>query len=260
MDPIKRPLAEHLNASRLARLVLVLVAFTLLGCAGVNTVSRQSNPKELFDTGMQSYLDERYEEAETSFKTLLEEHPLGTYALRAQLRLGDTCYAMEKYDDASAYYTSFVSLHPMHPRAPYALFQKGMSHFKEVLSYDRDQTATKKALFAFEDLVATYPDSVYYARSKEFIKFLRRRLADREFYVAHFYFKSKNYKGALSRLGGILKDYPDEGITDKALYYIGESYKRLGEKKLSDETFATLIKEFPQSPFAREVKGLSKEG
>ncbi len=255
------PNPPHLNASRFSRLFLAAAAlFLFLGCAGVKDLSGQRDPKELYDTAMKSYLDERYEEAETAFRVLLEEHPLSSYSLDAQLMLGDVCYSLERFDDASSYYTNFVALHPVHPRAAYALFQKGMSHFKEVLSYDRDQTATRKALFAFEDLVANYPGSPYYEKSKELVSFLRKRLADREFYVAHFYYKSGNYKGALGRLREILRSYPDEGLTDKTLYYIGESYRRLGETKLANEAYTTLIRSYPESPFVKDAKEVLDKG
>lgn len=259
MDPITRFSGRLTAAGVFQTFLLLALAFSLIGCAGVNTLDSKMAPKDMYESAMRAYLDGQYEGAESSFKTLLEEYPLSEYALDAQLKLGDVCFDMARYDDASAYYTSFVALHPMHPRASYALFQKGMSHFKEVLSLDRDQTATRKSLFAFEDLAAAYPDSPYYAKSKELIKFLRARLAQSEFYVANFYFKNKNYKGALGRLRDILANYPEDGLADKTLYYIGESYRKLGEKSLADEAFTTLIREFPESPFAKEARSLNED-
>ncbi len=233
---------------------LVLVLF-VGGCAGQGKSLDEMDAGEIYYRGVKAYHNLNYELAESSFKRLMEEFPLSPYALDAELMLADTYYRVERYEDASSYYTNFVTLHPSHPKAPYALFQKGMSHFKDVLSVDRDQTATRKALFAFEDLVRYYPESPYAEKAKELIRFLRRRLAEREFYVGRFYFKGKNYKGALYRFREILEHYPDVGLTDKTLYYIGESYTRLGEKNLAEEVFSTLIKEFPDSPFAESAKG-----
>ncbi len=240
------------NASTLLLLFSTLII--LSGCAGVSEVTVSRDPKELYDKAMTSYLSDKYEDAEKYFRAIMEDHPLSSYALEAQLMLGDVCYASEKYDEANSYYTNFVALHPSHPRAPYALFQKGMSHFKDILTIDRDQTSTKKALFAFEDLKRAYPESPYSDKAGELISFLKRRLADREFYIARFYFKNENYKGALSRLKDILSDYPDVGITDETLYYIGESYLKLGEKKLASDAYTTLISNFPKSPFVEDAK------
>ncbi len=251
------------NLKGLMKMVFMtaLAAFALAGCsAAVTEVQGNRDPKELYDTGVKAYLDQKYGDADANFKALMENHPLSAYAIEAQLMLGDVCYAMEKYDDASSYYTNFVALHPAHPRAAYALFQKGMSYFKDMLSVDRDQTNTKKALFVFQDLVMAYPDSAYRDKAKELIGFLRRRLADREFYIASFYFNVKNYKGALARFRDILKDYPEVGLTDKTLYYIGVTYMELGEKGLAKDTLTDLISKFPDSPFVKDAREKLDQG
>ncbi|MBI5810316.1 MAG: outer membrane protein assembly factor BamD [Deltaproteobacteria bacterium] len=251
-------LAPRLSrASRVLLIALLLPAavFLITGCAGANKeIQAEKDPKVLHDRAMDAYFNRNYDEAGAAFKKLMEDHPLSAYALEAELMIGDISYTVEKYDEAASYYTNFSALHPSHPRAAYALFQKGMSHFKEILTIDRDQSSTRKALFAFEDLVAGYPDSAYTGKAKELIGFLRKRLAESEFYVAHFYFKSRNYKGALARLRDILKNFPDSGMTDRTLYYIGESYIRLGEERLAEEAFTTLITGFPESSYVKEVK------
>jgi len=236
-------------------LAVILTASLFTGCTPANRqIKNFKGPGDLYGQAMDDYLEVRYEEAEKKFKKLVEEFPLSPYSLEAELLLGDISYATEKYDEASAYYTSFVAMHPTHPRASYALFQKGMSYFRDVLGADRDQTSTRKALFAFEDLVKDYPGSPYYEKSKELIGFLRRRLADREFYIGRFYFKNKNYKAALSRFRDILSDYPEVGLTDQTLYYIGESYTRIGEKRLAEDAFTTLITDYPESQFIRDAR------
>ncbi len=233
----------------------ITLLLLLAGCAGTkSSVQETRDVKEVFSSGLHFYQKEMYEEAEKEFKSILEDFPLSPYALEAQIMLGDTYYKLERYEDAASYYTSFVAMHPSHPKAPYALFQKGMCHFKEVLSVDRDQTSTRKALFAFEDLVRAYPDSPYAEKAKELMGFLRERLAESEFYVGRFYYKTGNYKGALYRFREILENYPDAGIIDKTLYYMGKSYSMLGDKELARKTFTRLLNEFPDSPFANDVE------
>ncbi|MBI5562558.1 MAG: outer membrane protein assembly factor BamD [Deltaproteobacteria bacterium] len=251
------------KAALLPLLLAAMVAGTafFMGCAATNDeLQGMRDPKELYDKGVSAYLDGKREDSEKAFKTLMEEHPLSPYATEAQLLLGDVCYSLERYDDAAAYYTNFSAMHPTHNKASYALFQKGMSHFKEMLSMDRDQTATKKALFAFQDLLAGYPSSAYAPKADELIAFLKRRLAEREIYVAEFYFKNSNYKGALGRLRDALKNYPDAGVSDKTLYMIAETYAKLGEDVLARDAYGTLITNYPESPLAGEARERLKQG
>ncbi|MBI5599309.1 MAG: outer membrane protein assembly factor BamD [Deltaproteobacteria bacterium] len=238
---------------------LPLVLFTACSAKTVKP-SVPSNAEDGYLHAVASYHNGLYEDAEAGFKRVMDDFPLDPYAVESQLMIADVYYFTERYEDAAAYYTTFQSFHPAHSMAPYALFQKGMSHFKDVLVVDRDQTSTKKALFAFEDLLMDYPASPYTEKAGELVTFLKRRLADRELYVGKFYFKAKNFKGALMRFGAILKDYPDVGVADEALYYIGESYVKLGEKDLARDAFKTLVSKFPGSPLTAYAKDRLRGG
>ncbi len=238
-----------------APVALLLFLVILTGCSGrKGVVEKSSNVEELFTDAVKAYQSVLYDESEKLFKAVIDDHPLTDYALEAQLMLADIYYTKEEYEDASSYYASFVRLHPGHKKSSYALFQKGMSHFNLMLSLDRDQTATRKALFAFQDIQSFYSQSAYMEKSGEMITFLRKRLAEREFYIGSFYFKDKNYKGALSRFAVILKDYPDCDLIDKTLYFIARSYEKLGEEELARETYQTLVTRYPKSPYCKNIK------
>jgi len=231
---------------------LLLTAFT--GCASTQEASANIDPALLYTEGVILYQNGDYNEAIDKFKKVMEDYPLSPSATDAQLLLADTYYVSAQYSDAASYYASFIALHPGHPKASYALFQKGMSYFRDVLSIDRDQTTTEKALLAFNDMLSFYPASVYADKAGEMIVFLKKRLAEREFYIGNFYFKDKKYKGALARFADILKKYPDAGLSDKVLYYIGKSYSELGEDELARNAFSTLIANFPGSSYADDAK------
>jgi len=251
----------HHAPCQIPLITLLLITFHLslltifVGCSWTKGMVNKGSVTSLYAEGESLYQKGRYEEAIEKAKGVMEEYPLSQEATNAQLLLADVYYSKGEYEEAASYYTSFVALHPGHPKAPYAQFQKGMSYFRQISTIDRDQTATRRALLAFQDLVSIYPTSLYVDKAKGMVSFLRRRLAEREFYIGYFYFKGKNYKGALARFGDILEKYPDVGLTDKTLYYIGEAYRHLGEKELAREAFSTLVSSYPDSPFSRVAKG-----
>jgi outer membrane protein assembly factor BamD len=230
-----------------------ILVFT--GCAATQEeIANDNDPASLYREGEALYNDGNYSEAINKCKRIMENYSLSPFAVEAELLLADAYYSSTKYSDAASYYINFISLHPNHPKTPYAMFQKGMSYFREVSTIDRDQASTQKALLAFNDVISFYSSSIYADKAKEMAVFLKRRLADREFYIGNFYFKDKKYKGALARFAEILKKYPDTGLSDKALYYIGQSYIGLGEKDLARDTFSVLISNFPDSSFVIDAK------
>lgn len=225
------------------------------GCASTkDELAKNNDPALLYEEGLTDYQNGDYKGAIDRFKKVMEGYPLSPFAVDAELLLSDAYYAGAEYGDAASYYANFVSLHPNHPKASYALFQKGMSYFREISTIDRDQANTQKALLAFSDVASLYPASIYTDKAKEMIVFLKKQLAERELYIGNFYFKNKQYKGALARFAEVLKKYPDVGLSDKALYYIGMSYAELGEKELARDAFSTLIANFPNSSFVQDVK------
>src|SRR4030066_1834479 len=71
-----RSLAGRISISTYPFFLFAVVLFAVLsGCAGVKDMDARTNPAEQYEAGMQSYLDGRYEEAESAFRALLDEHP-----------------------------------------------------------------------------------------------------------------------------------------------------------------------------------------
>ena len=58
-----------------------------------------------------------------------------------------------------------------------------------------------------------------------------KSIASHELYVGKFYFKSKNYKAALSRLENLVIKFPDTGTHHEAMNCITECKKQLKGKK-----------------------------
>ncbi|MFQ5901166.1 MAG: outer membrane protein assembly factor BamD [Thermodesulfobacteriota bacterium] len=243
--------------SKLISLLFLLLSIAMLsGCAGKGKLMDGEEGRLIYEEGLSLYKKERYNDAIKMFEKVLEEYPLGPYAAKSALFIADSHYYNKAYRDAYTQYTDFIDLHPAHSRTPYALYQKGMSSYKRILPVDRDQSATKKALLDFNKLISLYPENAYSEKAEQLVKECRKRLADREAYIALFYMKSKNYRGALIRLKGIIKEYPEAGINDKVLFNIGKAYIGLGEDDKAKETFVEFISLYPDNEFIDEIKGL----
>ncbi len=198
------------------------------------------------------YYKERYTQAIQVFQEIVNAYPLSGEAIEASLLIADSLYYGGDYEKAYSRYSDFVNLHPTHPKAPYALFQKGMSAFNRMDTIDRDQESTRKALMAFEEVVSSYPTTIYAERARELIPVCRKRLAENELYIGRFYLKKGHYRGAIGRFSKIVEEYPDSGISDMALFYMGRAYLKMGDRKRAIETLKELVSSFPQSRYSRE--------
>jgi outer membrane protein assembly factor BamD len=210
-----------------------LLAF-LAGCAGPRP--EESSPQSLYESAMQLYNRKKYERAAEAFRKVKEEFPLSTYTPLAELRTADALFHNESYVEAIPLYEEFKKLHPINPEVPYATYQVGMCYFNQMLSIDRDQTTTEKAIEQFRYLIENSPQNSHAADAKAKLEFCRRHLAEHELYVGRFYYRTGKYKAALGRFEGILKNYPGVGLDKTVKEYIVDCQKKIpkDEKRMNN--------------------------
>ena len=205
--------------------LIAVSLFLLSGCASVKEwfgldSETERNAQELAFDGMDQYNSGWYKKSIESFEKLKDYYPFSKYAILAELKIADAHYKLEQYGDAIYAYESFESLHPRNEATPYVVYQIGMCYFDQLSSPDRDQTPARKAIETFQRLLQQHPDSPYAARAREHINLCLKSMAESEFLVGVFYYKSEHYQGALERFKRVISRYPDVGIHQKAINYI----------------------------------------
>lgn len=198
----------------LACLIVALVALT--ACSRPK-LSADMPPDQLYQRALDAMADEDWREAREILEKIQDDHPFSRYAVEAELLEADLAYDQKQYQEAAAAYRSFEELHPTHPKVSYALFRRGMSYMKMSMSKDRDQTATRNAVEAFEKLLYAYPESDYAATGSDELTEARARLAAHELYVARYYVRRHKVEAAIERLQYLVQRYPDSPSTDEAL-------------------------------------------
>ena len=178
---------------------------------------------------MEALNDHKYGQAVEAFEKLKGWYPFSEYASLAELKLGDAHYYQKAYEDAIFAYEQFERLHPKNEAIPYVIYQIGRCYFDRLESFDRDQTMAKEAVKVFERLIRSHPESSYARKSKPHIRICQRNLAEHEFYVGLFYYKSKHYKAAMERFKTVVKSYPDLGVHYKAIQYIALCRNKLAD-------------------------------
>lgn len=225
------------NHRRKAALLLVAAAvFAISGCAWWKHMwdrhEREKNaPEAIYQRGYEAYQDGYYKKAIEHFQRLRDEYPLSKLALLAELGIADSHFSDEEYGEAEIAYNDFINLHPTNENLPYAMYQLGMCHYRQMYEIDQDQTETIKARKEFERLIARFPNSKFSVMAEKVLRECKQRLGEHEFYVGHFYFKRKQYKAALKRFEIIERDYANLGLDYKVSYFIGETKKRLAEEE-----------------------------
>lgn len=174
--------------------------------------------EEAFAIAAEYDKDERFDEAIRHYQDVKNRFPYSKLATQAELAIADAYFKQESFAEAQVSYQGFRELHPKHPQTDYVIFRNGLSFFQQLPdTIDRDLSVATEAIGAFRELIDQYPQSTYVVEAKEKRAKAVRMLAEKELYIADFYFKKKQWESALSRYDGILQKYPDVGFAAIAL-------------------------------------------
>jgi len=207
-------------------LVAVLV---LTGCTSLQQrldkflgVEESNTAQELAWDGMDAYENGKYATAIEKFQKLKDYYPFSKYAILAELKIADSHYQREEYEEAIFEYENFERLHPRNEAIPYVIYQIGICYYDQINTPDRDQTSARKALETFQRLIKQFPQDQYSHRSEEKISKCLKSLVGNTYGIGVFYYKAKHLKAALQRFMSIISDYPDVGYHQQALEYIAK--------------------------------------
>jgi len=198
----------------------------------------------------------KYARARPFFTHAFEVEPNSATGREALLLSADTFYlegGATNFVQAEAKYRDYLNRFPTSEQAAYVQFQIANSLAKRMERPDRDQSVTRKALEAYDDLIRLYPTSEYADQAKEQSQVVRGNLAEHEFLVGEFYLRYGAPQAAVDRFEYLLKNFPSYAQKDKVIYFLGVAYGDNKKPEEAKKAFERLKKEYPQSPYAGEA-------
>ena len=241
---------------------LALLALTA-GCSSAPTRPPTGTPdpdRFLFERGTEELNDKDWFTAREFFRQLVDSYPQSRYRGDAKLGIGDTHLGegtTEGYVMAINEYREFLSFYPTHPRVDYAQFKLAMSHFYQMRGPMRDQTETLEAIKELQVFVEKFPSaqrSALFPEAQAKLREAKDRLGDHELGVGVQYHRTKWYPGAIERLKGLLEKDPQFTRRDAALFYLADSFDKVGRPAEALPYFDRLVKEFEQSEFLEKAQ------
>jgi outer membrane protein assembly factor BamD len=246
----------------LALLLLTAGGAQLAGCksGGIeNDPVLRLSSQEALDQGKELMAEEKYHRSRRYLSHAFEVEPNSRSGREGLLLLADSYYLAgndANWIQAEAKYRDFLNRFPTSDQAAYAQYQIANSLAQRVGRANRDQSATLKALQAFQELKRLYPTSDYAVEADEQVSELRNKLGDAEFVVGDFYLRYRYPAAAVTRFEDLLESYPDYDETDKVLFHLGLAYHRSRAPQHAGkaaEVFNRLKSEYPDSELVDEI-------
>ncbi|MEA3544722.1 MAG: outer membrane protein assembly factor BamD [Thermodesulfobacteriota bacterium] len=236
--------------------IVPIMIFLLLAACGGSKVKPQSSAEKYFQEGEGYFESNLYDDAIASWEKVRDTFYSPELSMLAELKIAEAYYISERYEEAALSFNDFLQQHPNDFRAATILYRMGLSYYQQILSPDRDQTSTEKALHSFQELTRRFPDDEKVQEAGYLIQRCRTRLAEHEVYVGRFYLKRKRFQSAITRLEGILESFPDYYYRDEAYFYLGKAYLKTAQRDKAEMIFDQLLEEFPGSDYVEDAQDL----
>jgi len=244
-----------------AVLALLLLVVDCSGAKKPDKLTQEllAKPKEaLFEKGKALIEKKRYEQGRKYLTFVFETYPNDPLGRDALLLVADSFFKQggsSGYTEARFRYRDYLNRYPGAPRRDYARYQFALTYDKEMERPDRDQTPTREAIDQYQALIREYPTSGFAGAARERVRVLTNVIAEHEFGVGYFYMRKGASSAALARFTDLEQRYPEYGARDKLYFYAARVLEKLGRRQEADRYYARLTAEFPESEYARKVRG-----
>src|ERR1041384_6735370 len=198
----------------LTRVLLVGLLLPAAGCSYLRPLPTPIlPPDELYAQGETEMGRKKYLEAREAFRKISERHPNSAWAPRARFLIGEAYYREAEFDKAIKEFETFLAFYPRHEIA----------------------------------------DRRYATDALAKIDICRGKLAQKELWVAGYYFNQGNTAAARPRLEFVIKEYPRTLVIPEALFALAEVNIAEGKTREANDLFRQLVNEYGYTEFGKRA-------
>jgi outer membrane protein assembly factor BamD len=237
----------------LALAIVAIASSAMSGCAHQPYLSSAKSGDDALTQCEKLEKSKDWDKANECLEVLKSRFSGTGAATEADLELGDNYYRKGDYLLASESYIAFTKLHPTHEKVGYAYYRIGLCYMKEnPKAVDRDQKYLETSLEYFELAENNATGDLKVLAHEKWTE-ARTRIAQRQYYIGHFYHRTGEYMAAIPRFQDILTNYTGLGLDERALYMMGDSYVRLKDKERALEILGVFDQHFPDSKYRKKL-------
>jgi outer membrane protein assembly factor BamD len=257
------------NAIRSAAILAVL-ALLLSSCFRKHkyenpiTKDTQQPDKVLYDAAIDDIEHSRFERARLTLQTLMNTYDTSEFLAKAKLAVADSWYregGAHGFAQAEVEYKDFILFYPAMEEAAEAQEKVCKMQYQQMDKADRDPMHSLRAEDECKQLVVQFPNSKFAPEAQQLLRNIQEVLADAEFKVGAFYRNKGSFPAAANRLQALTDQFPLYSGGDLALWDLGDSYHRLGDRFENQQAaaYTKLVRDYPLSDRVDAAKSMLQE-
>ncbi len=253
---MKQNLSKYGLFSHGLSLVLSIVTIvSLISCGSGETINYR-DPESIYKAGLVALKDNDFLEAQKLFDIIRLQYGTTQYADDAQFSLAEMNFKKKDFVIAAFNYSMVLRNYPSSEYGKRALYNSALCYNELSPPADRDQEYTKKAIQAFSEFQAVFPNDSLTNEANKNITILRNKLGEREYNTALIYRKLFSWKASLVYYETVIEEFTDTDYYEPS--FVGK-IEVLKEMRRYDDARATIEiyrKKFPKGKMIGEISSL----
>lgn len=254
--------------------ILLLALLLFVSCGEYHKALKSTDPEVKYDKAVEYYQAKKYDRAISLLDDISAYYRNSDRAEMIINYLANSYIAKKDYFTASEHFQTYITAYPRGRFIEEARFMNAFCYYKDSPDVRLDQSATHKAIDAFQEFVDLYPNSDRLLEANKYISELNDKLAYKELLNAKLYYDlgiymGNNYQSAVICAENALKIFPStKHREDLMIVILKAKYQQalysdvtmLEDRYQStiDEAY-TYMNEYPDGKFYTQAKDILKK-
>jgi outer membrane protein assembly factor BamD len=245
-------------------LVLITFSVLLVSCSKYQRILKGSDMNLKYETAEKYYLKEEYYRALQLLDELMVAYRGTEKGEKVYYYYAYCNYYIHDYVMAGYHFNNFLTTYPNSKYAEEVQFMYAYCFYLDSPVASLDQTNSLDAIDKFQLFINRYPKSEKVAQANSLIDELRMKLETKAFNNAKLYYRTENYKAAITALQNVLNDFPATVFKEEIYYLLFRSSylyavnsvesKQLERYRDAKEFYLKLVDAFPQSKYLQDAE------
>jgi outer membrane protein assembly factor BamD len=186
-------------------------------------IRASGDPKLVLAKADSYYADENWQKAQTLYELVISTYRGQKEAEDIYYKYAYTYYKLEQYILAAYYFNTFSKTYSASDKREEIDFMAAYCNYKMSPTFRLDQTYTLQAIQDFEAFVNLYPFSERVPECNSLIDEMRKKLERKAFEEGKLYYDLKRYQASIQSFENLLKDFPETLDAEQVRYLVARS-------------------------------------
>lgn len=186
----------------------------------------------VYKKALEYYDAGEYQKAQTLFELVISSFRGKEEAEDLYYKYAYTYYYLERYILASYYFKNFAQTYSTSHYREEVDFMAAYSNYQLSPTFRLDQTYSEKAIDGFQLFVNTFPESERVTECNQLIDVLRKKQERKTFEEGVLYFDLRQYQASMHTFENLLKDFPETNDAVQVKYLVIKASYLLAENSI----------------------------